>query len=162
MFIAESSSSANVRLRNVDVGDLPSLFQHQLEPDAIRMAVVNPRDAESFNTHWAKVLSDRSIVAKAILADDLLAGSISCFRMDGQDAVGYWIAKEHWGKGIATRAVALLLEEVAKRPLHARVARTNVASIRVLERCGFRIAGYRVSPADEHFPACEEAILMLV
>jgi len=81
--------------------------------------------------------------------------------MDGQDAVGYWIARAHWGRGLATRALTLLLGEVAIRPLHARVARTNVASIRVLERCGFTISGYRMSPPDDHFPACEEALLIL-
>jgi RimJ/RimL family protein N-acetyltransferase len=81
--------------------------------------------------------------------------------MDGQDAVGYWIAREHWGRGIATRALGLLLEEVAIRPLHARAARTNAASIRVLERCGFRVTGYEHSPETERYPACEEAVLLL-
>ncbi len=150
-----------VRLRAVEVDDLPALFQHQLDPDAIRMAVVNPRDADAFNAHWAKILSDPGIVARAILADDLLVGHVSCFRMDGQDSVGYWIAKAHWGRGIATRALALLLEEVTIRPLYARVARANVASLRVLERCGFVIIGYQQTPADDRYPACEEAILQL-
>lgn len=125
------------------------------------MAVVNPRDLESFNAHWAKVLADRSVVAKAILADEVLVGSISCFKMDELSSVGYWIAQDHWGRGIATRALALLLEQVSIRPLHSRVAKTNVASIRVLERCGFEITGYKVSPADDRFPECEEAILLL-
>ena len=125
------------------------------------MAVVNPRDLESFGAHWARILGDVSVVARAILADGALVGSISCFEMDGRRSVGYWIAREHWGRGIATRALALLLEEVGVRPLHARVARTNVASIRVLERCGFAITGYQHAPADDRFPACEEALLVL-
>jgi RimJ/RimL family protein N-acetyltransferase len=75
--------------------------------------------------------------------------------------VGYWIAAEHWGRGIATRALSLLLELVATRPLHARVARDNVASIRVLERNGFSLTGYEWSPGDERYIECEEAILML-
>lgn len=126
------------------------------------MAAVNPRDAAAFNAHWAKILGDRSIVAKAILADGVLVGCISCFRMDGQDAVGYWIAKEHWGRGIATTAIALLLGQVTVRPLHARAARHNVASIRALEKNGFTVTGSQVSPASERFHECEEVTLMLM
>jgi RimJ/RimL family protein N-acetyltransferase len=57
--------------------------------------------------------------------------------------------------------MALLLEQVSTRPLHARIARTNAASLRVLEKCGFQITGYEQTPATERYPACEEAILVL-
>lgn len=125
------------------------------------MAGVNPRDWGAFSTHWAKILGNPSVVAKAIVVDGILVGQISCFKLDGKDAVGYWIGRDHWGKGIATRALALLLEQVSIRPLHARAARQNTASIRVLERCGFEITGYQVSPADDRFLECEEALLLL-
>ncbi len=150
-----------VSLRDVEERDLPSLFAFQLDPEANRMAVSNPRDAEAFDAHWVKVLADRSNVTKVILENDVVVGSISAFKMDGEDTVGYWVARERWGRGIATRALTLLLEEVAIRPLHARVAKTNVASIRVLQRCGFTITGYQMSPPDDQFPECEEAILIL-
>lgn len=125
------------------------------------MAVSNPRDAEAFRLAWARNMSDPAIVAKAIVVDGEVVGTISCFEWDGLKSVGYWIAREHWGKGIATRALALLLKGVAARPLHARVARTNAASIRVLEKCGFRVTGCAWSVATERFPACEEALLVL-
>ncbi|GDX80313.1 N-acetyltransferase [Deltaproteobacteria bacterium] len=142
--------------------DLGALFHHQLDPEANRMAEVQPRDAEAFNALWRRVLSDPAITARAILADDELAGQISCFVMEGHDAVGYWIAREHWGRGVASTALALLLEEVTKRPLVARVARSNVASIRVLERCGFVVERYEWSPGTERYLACEEAHLVLL
>ena len=151
----------DIRLRPVEIADLPTLYQHQLDPDANRMAVSNPRDAAAFDAHWAKVLADTTAATMAILADGVLVGRISCFRMNDLDSVGYWIGKEYWGRGIATRALALLLEEVSVRPLHARAARSNVGSIRVLERCGFTLTGYRMSPPDDLFPECEEAILIL-
>jgi len=143
------------------MADLPALFEHQADPESVKMAVVFPRDAEAFTAHWTKILADPSIVARTIIADDALAGSVSCFEMDGLRSVGYWIAREHWGRGIATRALALLLAEIPQRPLHARVARSNAASIRVLEKNGFAVTAYRVSPADGRFPECEEAILVL-
>ncbi len=125
------------------------------------MAAVIPRDEAAFSAVWEKSLSEPGVTAWAIIADGTLVGSIACFKMDGLDAVGYWIAKEHWGRGIATRALELLLEAVTVRPLHARAARHNVASIRVLERCGFVVTGYRLSPGDARYLECEEAMLIL-
>lgn len=151
----------SVRLRDVAEGDLPTFFRDQLDPDANRMCVSNPRDEAAFAAHWAKILADPTCINKAILLGEELVGRVTCFRADGQSAVGYWIGKEYWGRGIATRALTLLLEVVPTRPLHARAAKSNVASLRVLERCGFVVTGYRLSPADEHFPACEEALLVL-
>ncbi|MFG0260070.1 MAG: GNAT family N-acetyltransferase [Phycisphaerales bacterium JB041] len=158
---AGHTPGADIRLRPVCADDLPALFRMQADPQASRMAVVNPRSPAEFAEHWNRILADRSVVARAILARDDLVGSINCFRMDGVDAVGYWIARDHWGRGIATRALELLLGEVATRPLHARVARSNIGSILVLERNGFRVTHYQHVPADDRFPACEEAALRL-
>jgi RimJ/RimL family protein N-acetyltransferase len=151
----------NVRLRDVVASDLPALFEHQVDPVANRMAVVHPRDPAAFHAHWTKILNSRNGVTCAILLDEALVGHIACFPMEGEHCIGYWIAREYWGRGIATRALALLLEQVATRPLHARAARDNAASIRVLQRNGFAITGYRTSPASDRYPECEEALLML-
>lgn len=158
---APRPARAHVLLRAVEPGDLPALFEQQLDPDGARMAVVHPRDRSAFDAHWTKIVADPRITARAILADGALAGQISCFRADEQDCVGYWIAKEHWGRGVATRALALLLDEVTTRPLHARAARTNAASIRVLLKNGFVLTGLRSAPANDRFPACEEALFLL-
>jgi RimJ/RimL family protein N-acetyltransferase len=158
----KNTPSPHVQLRHVEPGDLPELFRHQLDPEANRMAVMNARDEHAFNTHWAKILGDPTLFVRAILADGQLVGSINCFPWDGRDHVGYSIAREHWGRGIATRALALLLERVSSRPLHARVARSNVASLRVLERCGFVVTSYQWAPATDRFPACEEALAILI
>ncbi len=154
-------SDIGVRLRAVEAADLPAFFEQQLDPESNAMAVSRPRDRVAFDAHWGKILADPRIAARAILADGELAGQISVFPMDGMDAVGYWIARRWWGRGVATRALALLLAEVPTRPLHARVASANGASIRVLERCGFVEIGRRVSPEDERFPACEETLFRL-
>lgn len=150
-----------VRLRPVTPPDLPDLYRFQSDPDGARMAAVVPRDSSSFYSLWEKILIDPSIVARAITLDSVLVGRISSFNMDGLDSVGYWIARDYWGRGIATRALALFLQEVRKRPLHARAARQNVASIRVLQRCGFVLTGFQHSPATERFLECEEAVFVL-
>jgi RimJ/RimL family protein N-acetyltransferase len=63
--------------------------------------------------------------------------------------------------GIATRALDLLLREVAKRPLIAIAATSNGGSLRVLQRCGFVIEQVRYAPADDRHLECEEAVLVL-
>ncbi len=151
----------DIRLRPIANDDLPTLYRNQLDPDAVRMAVVNPREANEFDSHWSAILDDRTVIARAILANDELAGCISSFITEGQRCVGYWISKEHWGRGIATRALALLLQEDATRPLYARVASQNVGSIRVLTRNGFTIKRHHMAPASDRYPACEEAWLEL-
>ena len=130
-----------VRLREVQEGDLPLLFLHQLDPEASRMAAFPPRDREAFFAHWRKILADDRGLVRAVLADEEVAGHVCAFDMDGQREVGYWIGREHWGRGIATRALQAFLRLERTRPLQAHVARHNLGSIRVLEKCGFARAG---------------------
>jgi RimJ/RimL family protein N-acetyltransferase len=152
---------SHVRLRDIEQDDLPRIYEFNLDPDANRLAVTIPRSADAFAAHWEEVLADPHVVAKAISVSNVLAGYISCFKQDGFDAVGYWMGKEFWGLGIASRALELLLKEVPIRPLHARVATSNRASLRVLQKCGFVVQCVQVSPADDRFLECEEAFLVL-
>ena len=68
---------------------------------------------------------------------------------DDERDVGYWIGREHWGKGIATAALGALLAELQDRPLFAHVVEHNIGSIRVLEKCGFSNVGSVVLPNEE-------------
>lgn len=138
---SESRGRGDVTLRDVTEADLPILFEHQRDPDALRMAAFPSRDREAFTAHWAKILPDETLVKKTILVDGQVAGHIGSFERDGEREVGYWIGREHWGKGIATRALSEFLGYVKERPLVAHVAKHNLASIRVLEKCGFTHAG---------------------
>ena len=150
-----------VRLRPVEAGDLPRMFGMQLDPDSNRMAVTIPRTREAFDSHWAKALDDPKNTARAVLFDGEMVGYISCFPMDGEDHVGYWIGRGYWGMGIASQALHLLLAEVTKRPLVATAATSNGASVRVLQKCGFVVEQVRHSPATDRYPECEEAVLVL-
>lgn len=151
----------SIQLRNVSADDIPTLFRNEIDSDANRMAAVVPRDMEAFHAHWLKILSDPNVIAKAILVDGRLAGDIGCFKADDREMIGYRIAREYWGQGVATRALELLLQLITRRPLYARVATHNKASIRVLEKCGFTIVSYERLPATERFLECEEAVLIL-
>jgi RimJ/RimL family protein N-acetyltransferase len=149
-------NSEIVELRDVVETDLPVFFQHQLDPEANRMAAFVARDRDSFMAHWTKILRDDTKKARTVVVDGEVAGNVVSFEQEGQRLVGYWIGKRHWGKGVATRALSAFLGHDTARPLHARVATTNVASIRVLEKCGFAVSG-----RETHADGVEEFILEL-
>ena len=62
---------------------------------------------------------------------------------------------------MASRALMLLLEEVAIRPLHARAASDNLGSLRVLEKAGFKVTGTERSFAQARKAEIEETVLRL-
>ena len=151
---------SDVSLRDVVEADLPIFFEHQRDPDATRMAAFPARDREAFQTHWAtKILGDAAVAKKTILFGGQVAGNVVSFERAGTPLVGYWIGKEFWGKGIATRALSLFLETVRTRPLFAHVAKENAGSIRVLEKCGFRLSAEQPpGPGDD---GVEEIVMEL-
>jgi RimJ/RimL family protein N-acetyltransferase len=140
--------SIRVRLRDVRDDDLPTLFEQQMDPEANRMANFDARDRDAFMAHWAKILADETLVAKTVVHGDAIAGNVVSWTHDGERDVGYWIGREHWGKGVATAALGALLAELQERPLFAHVAEHNVGSIRVLEKCGFSNVGSVVLPHE--------------
>ncbi|MFN8597171.1 MAG: GNAT family protein [Anaerolineae bacterium] len=133
--------ATTIFLRDVIASDLPIFFEQQLDPVANDMAGFPARDREAFMAHWAKNLPNASNIHKTILHGDQVAGNIVSWEHDGEREVGYWLGREFWGKGIATQALAAFLEIVTARPLYAHVVKYNVASIRVLEKCGFVFEG---------------------
>jgi RimJ/RimL family protein N-acetyltransferase len=125
-------------LRDVIEADLPVFFEQQCDPIATRMAAFVSREREAFMVHWHDmVLRNPTNTTKTVVVDGRVAGHVVSWEHGRKRLVGYWIGREHWGKGIATRALAEFLAREATRPLHAWVAVDNVASIRVLEKCGF-------------------------
>ena len=148
-------------LRDVVESDLDAFFEHQREPEATRMALFPSRDREAFDTHWRRVLADETVTTKTIVHEGEVAGNIGCWQQDGKHLVGYWLGSAYWGRGLATRALAELVEGFGTRPLHAWVARSNVASIRVLEKCGFVAVGSRTEHDEKLGEPVEELLFEL-
>ncbi len=154
-------STGGISLRDVTASDLPIFFEHQHDPEANRMAAFPARERDSFVAHWNRILGDDTITKKTVLFDGQVAGNVVSFEQNGRREVGYWIGRKFWGKGIATAALSALLDLVETRPLYARVAKHNVASIRVLEKCGFEISGEDTGPSDVPGEQVEGFILKL-
>jgi len=73
-----------------------------------------------------------------------LMGLISLERMDrDQSEIGYWVAPPYWNTGLASDAVAALLDAnpLENKTIFASVFQDNPASARVLTHCGFEYLG---------------------
>jgi len=153
------TTTGNIQLRYVIETDLPVFFEQQLDPLANEMAAFPARDHEHFVAHWKKIMGDRSVILKTILYDGQIAGNLVSWEQSSQREVGYWLGRDYWGKGVATKALSMFLEQVKIRPLVAHVARHNLASFRVLEKCGFKVSGE--DRVEEDTKVIEEYILKL-
>jgi RimJ/RimL family protein N-acetyltransferase len=126
-----------VVLRDVIDSDLLIFFEHQRDPEAVRMAAFRSRDHEAFVTHWAKLRHNPSNIIRTIVGDGQVTGNIGSWIAEDRRLIGYWVGREFWGRGVATAALAAFVAEVKERPLNAFVAKHNLGSIRVLEKCQF-------------------------
>jgi RimJ/RimL family protein N-acetyltransferase len=151
----------DVRLRAVEEGDLPIFFEQQLDPEATRMAAFPSRAQDAFMAHWAKIrAAPDGVFLRTIEFQGKVAGNLCCWKQADERLVGYWLGREFWGRGVATAALSLYLGVVKLRPIHARVAKHNAASIRVLQKCGFILSGEDKFPAEDGAEV-EELIMIL-
>lgn len=160
-----SGMTNNLKLREVNLNDLPIFFKQQQDLEANQMAAFtsrDPSDQEAFNTHWQKIMADQSVIIRTIIFLDQVVGYILSYLDEGKPEVGYWISKDYWGKGIATLALAEFLSSAnTVRPIYARTAKDNQASIRVLEKCGFCVIKETKSFANARGKVIEEFMLEL-
>ncbi len=158
-----SSRAADVRLRPTVVAEMRPLYDLQLDEGARLMAGVKPRDWETFRTRWEVVLRDPKVTMRSIVVDGDLAGSVNVFQIEGStdNFLGYWVARAFWGRGVATRAVRLIVTEVTTRPLVANVKAQNAASLAVLARNGFVEVKREVTPETERYLAGETVTMRL-
>lgn len=153
-----------IALRPVEDADLDALFDQMRDPEAVRMAAFtaeDPDDRAAFDAHMARVRGTPGVTLRAVTEDGRLVGSVGSFVFEGETEVTYWIDRRRWGRGIATRALELLLELVPTRPLYARAASDNAASLRVLQKAGFTVVGTGTAFAAGRGRETEEKILRL-
>jgi RimJ/RimL family protein N-acetyltransferase len=154
----------NISLRPLEDSDLDAIYQQVTDPESIRMAAFtaeNWTDRGTFLNRMSRLRADTSVSHLVIEVDGAVAGTIGSFRIDDQREVTYWVDRAHWGKGIATAALEILLAETPERPVYARAASDNVGSLRVLEKAGFRRVGIDRGFANGRGEEVEETILRL-
>ena len=103
-----------------------------------------PEDAEV----WLNMVVNKKPVTQfAIEVDDKAVGAIGFIIKEDvhriQAEIGYWLAEELWGRGIATAALKAVTEyafnNCAIRRIYADVFEWNTASVKVLEKAGYKL-----------------------
>jgi RimJ/RimL family protein N-acetyltransferase len=151
-------------LREVRDEDLADLFEQWADPVAARMAAFTApdhMDRDAFERRWSRLRADETVINRVIVVDGEVTGTIGSWGDPGDREITYWIGRSYWGKGIATWALDAFLSVDDSRPLRARVAHDNVASQRVLEKCGFRVMATDRGFAQARSCEIEEVVLRL-
>ena len=103
------------------------------------------RDAEAFLAAPRDPLLPSLLIFERTNGEPVLAGSCGLGRRSsGAVELGYWIARSHWGRGVATeagRALIAIARALGIARLEASHFLDNPASGRVLEKLGFQSTG---------------------
>jgi len=152
----------DVTLRPWEPADTSFVFHSCQDVDVQRWTQVpapyTAMDAATFVERHARPQPEEDGAFFAITKTDTgeVLGSISFGHIDWAFATaeaGYWVARDARGEGVATRALASLVEwgrrELRLVEVRLRVLVGNAASQRVAERAGFQAAGVDRSNGDE-------------
>ena len=141
-----------LRLRALDPADAPALARHAGDRRVAEgtRSIPHPLPPGAEDGFIAAALApDRDEDVWAIEAEAGLVGVISLKPLDrGQSQIGFWIAPEAWGAGLASAAVRALVaaNPHRARTLFAEAFQDNPASARVLAHAGFDYIGAAEAP----------------
>jgi RimJ/RimL family protein N-acetyltransferase len=144
---------ADVRLERLDERWLDEVAGLVADPEVRRFTRIAEPPPEGFAQSWIAAYEagrlDRSREAFAALDRDRrfvglgLAPEID--REAGELELGYIVAREAWGRGVATAILRLLtrwaFDEIGAQRAYLIIDVENAASARVAERCGYHLEG---------------------
>lgn len=142
-------------LRELREDDAPAIFRLRSSPDVMRY-IPKPLDTRSADSlrmvrefRQAAVAGDAIMWAITVKGSDRLVGYIGYWRIlkeHHRAEVGYALHPDLWGQGLASEALAAVLEHgfrvIGLNSVEATVAPGNTASIHVLQRNQFVREGY--------------------
>ncbi|HEV8283866.1 MAG TPA: GNAT family N-acetyltransferase [Chitinophagaceae bacterium] len=123
--------------------------------DNVRDRLPYPYTKKDAKEWLALVKKYQTVTTFCIEADGEMAGSIGftlkedVYRKNAE--IGYFIAEEYWGKGVATEAVKQIVDYIQKNfeivRVYAEVFEYNKSSMKVLEKNGFYLECIRKKAA---------------
>ena len=155
----------HIELRDLDDDDLDAIFEMMRDRAAVEMAAftaADPDDRDVFDAWIARQRTTPDVTLSVVTENGGFAGTAAVFSADGDREVTYWIARHAWGRGVATEALRVLVSREPERPLFARVAAHNTASIAVLTKVGFTEVSRDVEYAPGVGRETEEIVMVLV
>lgn len=147
----------NISLTEIRESDLPAYVELLSEREIYERTVRIPypytqKDAESWiqstGDHrkqglfgeWAIRNAEGNLIGGVGFAEPFRIGQTH------KAEIGYWLAKPHWSRGIMTEAVKKLCDlaftDLGLVRITAHIFDFNLASERVLEKCGFQLEGH--------------------
>ncbi len=143
-----------LRLRALIERDVPALFTVYQDPEAMRYwshaAMTDIAEAEALLENIESHTGPQTLFEWGIVlrADDLVIGTCTLHRIDQQHRraeLGYILRRDLWGRGLAHEALTALLNHafgaMGLHRLEADIDPRNAASIRSVERLGFKLEG---------------------
>ncbi len=155
----------HIELRDLDDEDLDAIFEMMRDPAAVEMAAftaADPDDRDVFDAWIERQRATADVALYVVTERGGFAGTAALFSAEGDREVTYWIARHAWGRGVATEALRLLVSREPERPLFARVAAHNAASLAVLTKVGFTEVSRDIEFAPGVGREIEEIVLVLV
>lgn len=139
-----------INLRDFKTSDTESLVYSLNNENVVRYLTTKiPFPYTKADASWWVSTGSKEGIIRAIDVGGELAGVIGVSVGDFQHSrcaeIGYWLAQEFWGNGVATAAVSKMTDHVFSSTeivrLFAPVFHPNKASMRVLEKCGYKLEG---------------------
>ena len=124
---------------NFDIARMTGSFPHPFPLLSAEFKILHLRAQNRRNLAYPYAITEKG--------NDSMIGIVDLFRRTETDNLefGYWIGEPFWGKGYASEACRALMGEADRHfgssPLKAGVFSDNPASVRVLEKLGFRLTG---------------------
>lgn len=143
-----------------DADQLAEIMNNRKIQDNLRDGLPYPyttEDAKDFITAMCEADKNQTY-AFAITVGDQVVGSIGAFRQSNIHSrtaeSGYYVAEPDWGKGIATDAMKQLCRYIFENTNIVRIFAEpfahNIASCRILEKCGFECEGVLRKNAEKN------------
>lgn len=144
----------NIKIKNWELSDAKALsrvLSNKKVQDNLRDGLPYPYTEQDGQAYIAAILAANSnnIFSFAITADGNVIGNVGAFRQcnihNKTAELGYYVAEEYWGNGIASEAVIQLCDYIFSHTdivrIFAEPFAYNTASCRVLEKAGFQYEG---------------------
>jgi RimJ/RimL family protein N-acetyltransferase len=145
-------------LRDLTEGDWVGVHEYSSDPEVCQFMVWGPnsaRETKEFVKRAIRAAKERPRFAYDFAItqqnSDQVIGAVSLILVGfppNQAMVGYVLARQHWGKGIMSEAVQAVIgfgfDTLKLHRISASCDPKNVASFRVMEKCGMRREAYFV------------------
>lgn len=157
-----------LRLRARRVEDAEAMFASLSDPELMRWWSSAPHDTiDKTRAEFARTPPDWRVWAITWTGEDMAIGYVAVGekRQGNVSEIGYLLAREHWGSGIASEAVAAVIAQIfaeGQRRVFADTDPDNVHSRALLERLGFQFEGTLRDEWETHIGVRDTALYGLL